>query len=137
MALTTTVTPAELARVGVAAYEGKTYRFSLANNVASTPLTALSTVANWDAIKLTGSGYTDKTGTIAAGSYDSTDARYELPQITATWTALGGNWTYNTLYVVVTSGSTSTLHSIIVESPAVTLIDGGSITYRVTLFTDD
>ena len=137
MALTTTVTPAELARVGVAAYEGKTYRFSLANNVASTPLTALSTVANWDAIKLTGSGYTDKTGTIAAGSYDSTDARYELPQITATWTAAGGNWTYNTLYVVVTSGSTSTLHSIIVESPAVTLVDSGSITYRVTLFTDD
>ena len=137
MALTTTVAPAELARVAVSAYEGKTYRFSLANNVASTPLTALSTVANWDAIKLTGSGYTDKTGTITAGSYDSTDARYELPQITATWNAAGGNWTYNTLYVVVTSGSTSTLHSIIVESPAVTLIDGGSVTYRVTLFTDD
>ena len=137
MALTTTIATAELARVGVAAYEGKTYRLSLANNVASTPLTSASTVSNWDAIKLTGNGYADKTGTITAGSYDSTDARYELPQITATWTASGGNWTYNTLYVVITSGSTSTLHSIIVESPAVTLVDGGSITYRITLFTDD
>ena len=93
MALTTTIATAELARVGVAAYEGKTYRLSLANNVASTPLTSASTVANWDAIKLTGNGYADKTGTITAGSYDSTDARYELPQITATWTATGGNWT--------------------------------------------
>jgi hypothetical protein len=135
MALTTTITVAELARVGVLAYQGQTYRISLANN--TTGLTALSTVANWDAVKLSGSGYTDKTGTIAAGSYDATDAAYEMPQIAITFTAAGGNWVYNTVYVVLTSGGTSTLHSVIVESPSVTLVDGASVTYRITLFTND
>jgi hypothetical protein len=134
MALTTTISQAELGRVAAAAYEGKTYRISLANNTTS--LTAQSTVAQWDAAKLSGSGYTDKTGTIGTGSYNATTARYELPQIAVTFTASGGNWTYNTLYVVITSG-TSVLHSIVVENPSVTLVDGGSITYRVVLNTDD
>lgn len=135
MALTTTITPAELTRVGVTAYEGKSYRLSLANNTTS--LTSLSTVAQWDAAKLTGNGYADITGTIGTGTYESAGSTYGLPQLTATFTATGGNWTYNTLYVVITAGGTSTLHSIVVESPAVTLIDGGSITYRIVLFTDD
>lgn len=135
MALTTTISQAELARVAAAAYEGKTYRISLANNTTS--LTAQSTVAQWDAIKLSGSGYTDKTGTIGTGSYNATTARYELPQIAVTFTASGGNWTYDTLYVVITDGGTDVMHSIVVENPAVTLVDGGSITYRVVLNTDD
>ena len=66
-----------------------------------------------------------------------TTARYELPQIAVTFTASGGNWVYDTLYVVITDGGTSTLHSVVVENPAVTLVDGGSITYRVVLNTDD
>ena len=136
MAITTSISQAELARVAAAAYQGKTYRVSLAYNDTN-GLTAQSTVAAWDALKLSGDGYADITGTIAAGSYDATDARYELPQITATFTANGDNWLYDTVYVVITSGGTSTLHSIIVESPAVTLIDTGSITYRITLATDD
>lgn len=135
MAITTTITQAELARVAAYAYEGLTYRISLANN--DTGLTASSTVTAWDAKKLSGSGYADITGTIAAGAYDSTDARFELPQINATFTANGGTLTYNTCYVVITDGPTSTLHSIIVESPSVTLVDGTSITYRITLATDD
>ena len=136
MAITTTISQAELARVGTAAYVGNTYRLSLGfKNTAS--LTAQSTVAQWDAVKLSGSGYADATGPIAAGSYNATTARYELPQLTVTFTASGGNWLYDTLYVVITSGGTSTLHSIIVENPAVTLVDGGSITYRITLNTDD
>jgi hypothetical protein len=94
-------------------------------------------VAQWDAAKISGNGYADITGTIGTGTYNATTARYELPQITATFTAAGGNWVYNTLYVVITDGSTSSIHSVIVESPAVTLVDGGSITYRVVLNTDD
>ena len=135
MALTTTVTPAEITRVGVAAYEGKTYKLRLANN--TTGLTALSTVAQWDAAQLTGNGYYSVEGTIGTGTFESTGTVFTLPELTATFTAAGGNWTYNTLYVTLTSGSTTTLHSIVVESPEVTLIDGGSITYRVSLFTDD
>jgi len=38
---------------------------------------------------------------------------------------------------VITDGGTSTLHSIVVENPTVTLVDGGSITYRVVLNTND
>lgn len=135
MAITTTITQAELGRVGKSAYEGKPYRISLGYNNTS-GLTAQSTVAQWDAVKLTGNGYADSTGTIAAGSYNTTNARYELPQISVTFTAAGGNWTYDTLYVVISDG-TDQLHSIVVESPAVTLVDGGSITYRVLLNTDD
>lgn len=136
MAITTTISQAELARVGTTSYEGKTYRISLGYNNTS-GLTAQSTVAQWDAVKLSGNGYADVTGTIAAGSYSGTNQRYELPQITALFTAAGGNWTYDTLYVVITDGPTSTLHSIVVESPSVTLVDGASITYRVVLNTDD
>lgn len=136
MAITTTITQAELARVAAAAYQGKTYRISLGYNNTN-GLTAASTVAQWDGVKLSGNGYADITGTIAAGAYDATDARFEMPQIDAAFTASGGNWTYDTVYVVITSGGTSTLHSIIVESPAVTLVDGGTITYRITLATDD
>ena len=136
MAITTTITQAELGRVGKSAYEGKAYRISLAYNNTS-GLTALSTVAQWDANKLTGSGYADKTGSVGVGSYSTTNARYELPQISVTFTATGGNWTYDTLYVVITDASIGYLHSIVVESPAVTLVDGGSITYRVLLNTDD
>jgi hypothetical protein len=135
MALTTSISQAELARVAASAYQGKTYRLSLANNTTS--LTAQSTVTQWDAAKISGNGYADITGTIGTGSYNATTARYELPQLTATFTATGGNWIYNTLYVVITDGSTSSIHSVIVESPSVTLVDGGSITYRVVLNTDD
>lgn len=135
MAITTTISQAELARVGATSYEGKTYRISLAYNDTN-GLTANSTVAAWDALKLSGNGYADATGTIATGSYNATTARYELPQIAVTFTASGGNWVYDTLYVVITDG-TDSLHSVVVENPAVTLVDGGSITYRVVLNTDD
>jgi hypothetical protein len=136
MALTTTISQAELGRVAEAAYEGKAYRVSLGYN-NTTGLTANSTVAQWDAVKLSGNGYADSTGTIGAGTYNATTARYELPQIAVTFTASGGNWTYDTLYVVITDGGTDVVHSIVVENPTVTLVDGGSITYRVVLNTDD
>ena len=136
MAITTSISQAELARVGATSYEGKTYRISLGYN-NTTGLTANSTVTAWDAVKLSGNGYADATGTIAAGSYSATNARYELPQIAVTFTAAGGNWIYDTLYVVITDGGNSTLHSVVVENPTVTLVDGGSITYRVVLNTDD
>lgn len=136
MSISTTITQAELARVAASAYEGLTYRISLAYN-NTTGLDSSSTVTQWDAVKLSGNGYADVTGTIGTGSYASLAARYEVPQISAQFTASGGNWTYDTVYVVITDGSTSTLHSIIVESPDVVLVDGGSITYRVTFATDD
>lgn len=130
---TTTISQNELQRLAAAAYEGKSYRVSLANN--TTGLTAESTTAAWDAVKLSGNGYADVTGTIATGAYDSTDQRYEIPQIRADFTASGGSLTYNTVYVVI--DSYTSVHSITVESPSVTLNDGTGVSYRIQLATDD
>jgi hypothetical protein len=131
---TTTISQKELARLAASAYEGKSYRVSLGYN-NTTGLTSESTTAAWDAVKLSGNGYADVTGTVGTGSYDATDARYEMPQIQAEFTASGGSLTYDTVYVVI-DGNTY-LHSITVESPAVTLADGSGVLYRILLATDD
>lgn len=131
---TTTISQKELARLAAAAYEGKSYRVSLGYN-NTTGLTSESTTAAWDAVKLSGNGYADVTGTIATGAYDTTDARYEMPQIQAEFTASGGTLTYDTVYVVIDSNTY--VHSITVESPAVTLADGSGVLYRILLATDD
>lgn len=130
---TTTISQKELQRVSAAAYEGKSYRVSLANNTTS--LTSESTKAAWDAIKLSGNGYADVTGTVGTGSYNSTTARYEMPVIQATFSASGGSLTYNTVYVIIDNGTY--LHSISVESPAITLASGSSVMYQITLAADD
>lgn len=131
---TTTISQKELERLAGAAYEGKSYRVSLGYNNTS-GLTSESTTAAWDAVKLSGNGYADVTGTIAIGSYDATDQRYEMPQISAEFAASGGSLTYDTLYVVIDSNTY--VHSITVESPAVTLADGSGVLYRIQLATDD
>lgn len=131
---TTTISQKELQRLAEAAYEGKPYRVSLGYN-NTTGLTSESTTAAWDAVKLSGNGYADVTGTIATGSYDATDQRYEMPLIEAEFAATGGSLTYDTLYVVI--DSYTYVHSITVESPAVTLADGTSVLYRLQLATDD
>lgn len=131
---TTTISQNELARVSAVSYEGKSYRVSLGfRDTAS--LTAESTTAAWDAVKLSGNGYADVTGTIGTGSYDATNQRYQMPLITAEFNATGGALTYDTVYVVV-DGNTD-VHSITVESPTVTLADGTGVVYRITLATDD
>jgi len=136
MAITTTISQAELARLAAAAYEGRDYRICLALNGAS-GLTANSSVAAWDGVELSGSGYARATGEIGEGEWDPTDLRYEMPQIDAEFQASGGTLTYDTVYTVITVDATSTLHSVIVEAPSVSLVDGASIIYRITLATDD
>tara|TARA_Y100000004_G_scaffold3773_1_gene4507 strand:- start:3934 stop:4335 length:402 start_codon:yes stop_codon:yes gene_type:complete len=131
---TTTISQAELARVSGDAYESKSYRISLGNNGTS-GLTAESTTSDWDGVKLSGNGYADVTGTISSGSYNTTTQRYEMPQLEATFTASGGSLTYDTVYVVIDSHTS--VHSISVESPAITLADGSSVLYRLTLAADD
>lgn len=136
MAITTTISQAELARLAAAAYEGLPYRICLALNGAS-GLTANSTVAQWDGVELSGNGYTRVEGFIGVGSWDAVDLRFELPQINAEFQASGGTLTYDTVYTVIDDGYEETLHSVIVEAPSVSLVDGASIIYRITLATDD
>lgn len=137
MTLTTAISPAEMGRVAAAMYQGQTVRVSLAS-VGATGFTVSSTVANWDTVKLSGNGYADFTATVAVGAYDATDGRYEMgasaganTYIDAQFSATGGSLTFDRVYVVI--GSSTNLHSLLTESPAVTLAAGQSVTYRIQL----
>ena len=133
MAISLTISTKELERQAKAVFEGKTYKVFLALNTSS--LTAESTTAAWEAIECSGGGYAAVTGTIAAGSYSSTNARYQMPAITATFTASGSGISYNTICVKI--GSELYLHSITTESPTVVLAAGQSKSYTITLAQDD
>lgn len=134
MAYSVAVPQKELQRVAGLAYEGKTYRVCLAS-VGASGFTAESTTANWDSVEKSGSGYARVTGTLGTGSYDGTDARYEVPAVTATFTASGGSITFDRVYVVI--GTETYISALGTESPAVTLADGQSITYTIQFATDD
>lgn len=133
MAVTLTVSAKELERQAQLVFEGKTYKMFLAVNSGS--LTSESTAAAWEAVELSGNGYAAVTGTIGTGSYDSTDARYELPAINATYSATGSGFTYDTICLKI--GSELYLHSVCVESPSITLADGESKNYAFSLVQDN
>jgi hypothetical protein len=133
MALTTTISTKELQRQAAAAFEGQTYTVFLAKN--SGTLTAESTASAWIAVKMSGNGYADATGTVATGAYSSGNARYELPVINATFTATGAGYTYDTVCIRI--GTATYLHSLLVETPSITMAAGQTKTYTITLAVDD
>jgi hypothetical protein len=136
MATTTTISQRELKRQAYLCLEGMLYTIFLANNTTS--LTSESTAAAWLAAVITGDvAYADVTGTLASGSWNGTALRYELPAVTASFSADPGGtgYTYNTL-VILFDGETY-VHSILVESPSVTLAPGQSKTYALTFAQDD
>ncbi len=147
MVLTATLSTHELARVAGLCYEGKRVRVSLAN-VGVTGFTAESTTTDWDSVKVSGSGYVDFTDVVEAGAFDGSDSRYEMggtgganTYLYATFTPSGGSLTYDTVYVVLGTDDglggwteEARVHSILVESPAVTLAPDVPVTYRIQLF---
>ena len=142
MTLTTAVSTFEFKRIADAAYSGLACRVSLHMNDGS--LTAESSIAEWDAKKLPDAeGYTDFTvPSLPEGGLDSgTDNRWEIggtpgpnTYIEATFNASGSGYTFNT--VVIRIGSATYPHSILVESPAITLASGQSQVYRCQLLVD-
>jgi hypothetical protein len=134
MARTLALSQKELKRVAAAAYEGKGIRVMLCS-VASTGYTAESTVSNWQSAELSGNGYARVSATVGTGAYDGTAAAYLLPDVDAIFTASGAGLTWDRV-VVYFNGETY-VHSVTTESPAVSLVSGQSITYRVSLNTDD
>ena len=134
MARTVTVSQKELKRVAAAAYEGETIKVMLCN-VGSSGATAESTVAAWQAVEVSGNGYSRFSATVGTGSYNGTAAAYVLPDIDAAFTASGSGFTYDTV-VAYFDGETY-CHSITVESPNVVLAAGQTQTYRISLRTDD
>ena len=134
MALTTTISQKELARVAGLAYEGETLKVMLCS-VGASGYTAESTVANWQSVEKSGNGYVRYSTTIAAGSYDAIDARYEMPAIDAAFTASGSGYSYDRVIAYI-DGATY-IHSMVVEDPAIVLAAGQTQTYRIQLTTDD
>lgn len=100
MALTASLSQKEMERVAGLAYEGFAVRVSLANDISAT-LDAEDTVAAWDALKVSGSGYADYKGTIGVGSYDASDQRYEMPTFDAEFTATTTGYTFTNVYIVL------------------------------------
>lgn len=143
MALTTAISTKEFERIADLAYTGLACRISLHDNDGT--LTAESTVADWDAKKLPdANGYADFTvGSLPEGGLDSgSDERWEIggtpganTYIEATFNAEGAGYTFNT--VVVRIGSSAYPHSVLVESPSVTVSAGQSQVYRVQLLVDN
>lgn len=150
MATTVEISPNEFKRIAALAYEGKRIRVSLAA-VGSTGFDSASTTANWDSVKVSGNGYADFTATMAVGAYDSIDLRYEIGEanginqyIDAQFTATGSGYIYDRIYVVLGTSNGSGgwieetyIHSLITESPSVSLISGQTQTYRIQLVVDD
>ena len=83
------------------AYEGKAYKMLLAYRNGEV-LTQASLMTAWNAVKLAaGNGYAEVTGTIGTGSFNSGNARYELPQFTMSLTATGSGFTYDSILLQV------------------------------------
>lgn len=134
MAQTVTISQRELKRIAGLAYEGETIKVMLCN-VGTTGYTAESTVANWQSAELSGNGYVRGSASITTGSYDSTDARYEMPSVDVAFTATGTGYSYDRVIIYI-DGETY-IHSVISESPNITLSSGQTQTYRIQLATDD
>jgi hypothetical protein len=125
------ISPDALAKQAQLTYVGKGYRMFLAyRNGAALDQNSLITA--WDAVKLGGgNGYTEKTGTIGAGSWNSGNARYELPQFQLALTATGSGITFDAIILQVDS---RTYPDRVVLLPiAETLQSGQSKTYVLLL----
>lgn len=150
MASTIEISPNEFKRIASLAYEGKRIRVSL-GAVGTSGFNSTSTTAQWDTTKLSGNGYADFTAVVAVGAYDSLDLRYEMGSasgantyIDAQFTATGSGFIYDRVYVVVGNSNglggwteETYIHSLITESPSVTLVSGQTQTYRIQLVLDD
>lgn len=134
MARTLTLSQRELLRVAALAYEGETLKVMLCV-VGSSGYNAESTVANWQSVELSGNGYSRASEVIAAGSYDNAAAAYVMPGIDAAFTAGAGGLTFDRVVSYI-DGETY-VHSVIEESPNVALANGQTMTYRISLRTDD
>ena len=135
MAQTTTISTKELKRQAAACFEGKALRVMLCLAGAS-GYTAESTVANWQAqeVSTSGTGYARFSATVGTSTYNATTARQELPYIDAAFSC-STSYSYDTV-VIYFNGETY-IHSLVTESPNITLSPGQTQTYRITFSQDD
>lgn len=136
MASVTTISQRELKRQAGLCLEGKDYVIFLVDNTTS--ISNEDPVTDWYAGVVSGDAdYADVTGTLATGSWNGTDLRYDLPSVTAVFAADAGGTGYSYDTVVIAFDGETYIHSVIVESPAITLAPGQSKTYTLTFAQDD
>ena len=125
------ISPDALGRQAQLTYEGKSSRMLLAYRNGTT-LTQASLMSAWNAVKLSaGNGYAELTGTIGSGSWNSGNARYELPQFQLALTATGSGFTYDALVLQV-DNRTYPDRVVLLPTPE-TLQSGQSKTYVLLL----
>jgi hypothetical protein len=125
------ISPDALGRQAQLTYEGKAYKMLLAYR-NGTVLTQASLMSAWNAVKLsTGNGYAEVTGTIGTGSFNSGNARYELPQFQLALTASGSGFTYDAIVLQV-DNRTYPDRVVLLPTPE-TLQAGQSKTYVLLL----
>lgn len=134
MAITVSISQKELERVAALAYEGETLKVLLAS-IGATGYTAESTVADWISVEKSGNGYVRFSQVITTGSYDATDARYEIPPVDAAFTATGAGYSYDRIVYYI-DGATYPI-GVITENPNITLATDQTQTYRLNLVCDD
>ena len=139
MALTTILSSAELGRVAALAYEGLSVRVSL-HVVGSTGYDQETPIADWDTVKLPElNGYTDFVlAALPPGGYDPTSGRWEMggtagidTYISATFTGADAGFTYDRAIVRIGTGDYP--HSVLTESPSVSVPAGVTQSYQIQL----
>ena len=128
MAQTVTISPKETERVAALAYEGETMKVMLCS-VGLTGYTASSTVANWQSVEKSGNGYVRASLVVGTGSYDTGDGRYEMPTLTAEFTATGAGYDYDRVVAYVDGATYPYL--IVAEDPNLVLSAGQYQTYTI------
>lgn len=130
-----TVTPKELERQAVAAFQGKAWRVFLALR-QGTSLGLTSTIAAWTAEKVpTANGYADVTGTVGTGTYNNSTAAFELPALVATFSATGAGYSYDSIIVQIDNSTFP--HSVELLTTPIALAAGQSKTYAPLLVQDN
>lgn len=133
MAQITTISTKELKRQASLVFEGLTLKVMLCE-LTSEFYDAETTVALWQTIEKSGSGYSRFSGTVGVGAYNSTLGRYELPTFAATFTATAP-YTYNAI-VIYFNGQTYP-HSVILEEPNLILSASQIQSYLIDFHQDD
>lgn len=85
-------------------------------------------------------GYVRKLLSFSAGSYDSTDQRYEFPNLTFTHTATGGNIVFQSVVILADANSTvgnttGRLVAFSSELSPITILATQSRTFTIPVFT--
>lgn len=133
MALGIAFSTKELERVAALAYEGEDISVMLCL-IEDNLFDENTLVSEWETAEISGGGYSRYVEEIGTGSYSSTNARYQLPDIFAEFNA-----TDTLIYdrIVIFIGTSLYPYAVLEEDPNILLSAGQTQTYKISLNCDD